>query len=47
MLEAISPLSFPSELKRHLLGLTRECSLREVYFVLAQPRLPERASRIN
>jgi hypothetical protein len=37
MLDAISPLSFPPELKRRLLQLTRTNSLREAYFVLARP----------
>jgi hypothetical protein len=36
MLDAISPRSFPPELKRRLLQLTRTTSLREVYFVLAR-----------
>jgi hypothetical protein len=40
MLDAISPLSFPPELKRRLLQLTRTSSLREVYFVLAHPGPP-------
>lgn len=55
MLEAISPLSFPPELKRHLFQLARSRmlrrrappDLREIYFVLAWPRLPELATRIN
>jgi hypothetical protein len=37
LLDAISPHSFPPELKRRLLQLTRTTSLREVYFVLARP----------
>jgi hypothetical protein len=44
MLDAISPLSFPPQLKRRLLQLTRTTSLREVYFVLARP---ERHTTIN
>jgi len=44
MLDAISPLSFPPELKRRLLQLTRTNSLREVYFVLARP---DRHTTIN
>jgi hypothetical protein len=40
MLDAISPRSFPPELKRRLLQLTRTSSLREVYFVLAHPGPP-------
>jgi hypothetical protein len=55
LLEAISPLSFPPEFKRRLVQLARtrsfgECGsndLREVYFVLARPRLPKPPPRIN
>ena len=44
LLDAISPHSFPPELKRRLLQLTRTTSLREVYFVLARP---DRYTTIN
>ena len=44
MLDAISPHSFPPELKRRLLQLTRTTSLREVSFVLA---CPDRLTTIN
>ncbi|MEA3179758.1 MAG: hypothetical protein QOI59_3281 [Gammaproteobacteria bacterium] len=55
LLEAISPLSFPPGFKRRLVQLARtrsfgECGsndLREVYFVLARPRLPKPPPRIN
>jgi hypothetical protein len=55
MLEAISPLSFPPEFKGRLVQLAqsrvlRGCAppdLREVYFVLARPRLPDSHVRIN
>jgi hypothetical protein len=55
MLEAISPLSFPPEFKGRLVQLARRRALREsappdlreVYFVLAGPRLPKPAARIN
>ncbi len=47
LLEAISPFSFPPDLKRRLVHLTRTSSLRQAYFVLARPRLPERPRRIN
>jgi hypothetical protein len=55
LLEAISPLSFPPEFKGRLAQLARRRALREsappdlreVYFVLARPRLPKPAARIN
>jgi hypothetical protein len=55
LLEAISPLSFPPGFKRRLVQLAGNRSasgygskdLREVYFVLARPRLAKPSTRIN
>lgn len=55
MLEAISPLSFPPALKKHLARLCRAgelverrtSELRELYFTLTQPQIPRSVTRTN
>ena len=47
LLEAISPFSFPPELKRRLVEQAQINSPREVYFVLARSRLPEPPASLN